>query len=171
MAFPIRILLQTTIEPIADDWNIGRLSMLRDRAIDRSDYDELWLFAVDTGDGLDPENCAAIGRFRKRGGGLLVTRDHMDLVSWVCNLGGVGNAHFFHRRTLDPDEARRVIGDAGGGVDGPRSKSPRRHARRRAPARPGTLSPVHAGGARGNGTGDDFVPVKARPKPGKPTGP
>jgi len=142
MSQPIRILLQTTIPPIADDWNIGRFSMLReylagltddegaplcevttrDRAtphgpdpilstIDRSGFDQLWLFAVDTGDGLDPEDCAAISRFRQNGGGLLVTRDHMDLGSSVCTLGGVGNAHFFHSRHVDPDSTRHVIDD------------------------------------------------------------
>ncbi len=79
--------------------------------IDRSDYDQLWLFAVDTGDGLDEADCAAIGRFRERGGGLLVTRDHMDLGSSVCSLGGVGRAHFFHSLNMDPDESRHVIDD------------------------------------------------------------
>jgi hypothetical protein len=142
MASPIRILLQTTIPPIADDWNIGRFSMLRDflagladsdgvplfavtardrtapgapdpllSKIDRSDFDELWLFAVDEGDGLDEEDCAAISRFRKSGGGLLVARDHMDLGSSVCNLGGIGKAHFFHSKNVDPDETRHVIDD------------------------------------------------------------
>jgi hypothetical protein len=142
MASPIRILLQTTIPPVADDWNIGRFSMLRDylagladgggaplcevtardraspgipdpvlSTIDSSDFDELWLFAVDTGDGLDREDCAAIGRFRERGGGLLVTRDHMDLGSSVSTLGGVGLAHFFHSSNPEPDETRRVIDD------------------------------------------------------------
>jgi hypothetical protein len=142
MSSQIRILLQTTIPGTADDWNIGRFSMLRDylagltdqdgaplcdvtardrttpgspdpilSTIDRSDFDELWLFAVDTGDGLDPEDCAAIGRFRENGRGLLVTRDHMDLGSSVCTLGGVGAAHFFHSTHLDPDPARRVIDD------------------------------------------------------------
>ena len=51
--------------------------------LDRSDYDQLWLFAVDTGDGLDPKDCAGISRFRKKGRGMLVTRDHMDLGSSV----------------------------------------------------------------------------------------
>jgi hypothetical protein len=45
--------------------------------LDKSDYDELWLFAVDTGDGLTQEDCAGISRFRKRGGGMMVTRDHI----------------------------------------------------------------------------------------------
>lgn len=142
MAPPIRILLQTTIPPIADDWHIGRFSMLRDHlaglaaddgsplcvvttrdraehgipdpilsTIDRSDFDELWLFAVDTGQGLHPDDCAAIGRFRQAGRGLLVTRDHMDLGSSVCTLGGVGDAHFFHSRNIEPDETRRVLDD------------------------------------------------------------
>ncbi|NIJ21657.1 hypothetical protein FHS95_003360 [Sphingomonas naasensis] len=142
MPRPIRILLQTTIPPIADDWNIARFSMLRDHlagltdddgaplyevtardrtapgapdpvlsTLDESGYDQLWLFAVDTGDGLHEADCAAIGRFRSKGRGLLVTRDHMDLGSSVCTLGGVGNAHFFHSKNLDPDAARRTIDD------------------------------------------------------------
>lgn len=80
--------------------------------IDTSDYDELWLFAVDTGDGLDPADCAAISRFRQRGGGLMVTRDHMDLGSSVCTLGGVGAAHYFHSRNPEPDPDRQCIDDS-----------------------------------------------------------
>jgi hypothetical protein len=133
MADPIRILLQTTIETTADDWSIGRFSRLRDHlaslpgvevtARDRatpgdvpdpvlanlaaSDFDELWLFAVDTGQGLNAVECAAIGDFRARGGGLMVTRDHADLGASVCTLGGVGRAHFFHSRNPEPDPDRR----------------------------------------------------------------
>jgi hypothetical protein len=80
--------------------------------LDASDYAAIWLFAVDIGDGLTPEDCAGISRFRKRGGGLMVTRDHMDLGSSVCTLGGVGAAHFFHTKNLDPDEGRHQIDDA-----------------------------------------------------------
>lgn len=79
--------------------------------IDESDFDELWLFAVDIGDGLNAVECAAIGRFREGGGGLLVARDHMDLGSSVCGLGGVGLAHHFHSHNQDPDPARRTIDD------------------------------------------------------------
>jgi len=75
--------------------------------IDRSDFDQLWLFAVDSGDGLTEEDCAAITRFRRHGRGLLVTRDHMDLGSSLCLLGGVGQAHYFHSRHPDPDVDRR----------------------------------------------------------------
>ena len=79
--------------------------------IDQSDFDELWLFAVDTGDGLTEEDCAAISRFRKSGHGLLVTRDHMDLGSSVCTLGGVGAAHHFHSRNPEADPGRHVRDD------------------------------------------------------------
>src|SRR5262245_58110338 len=110
-----RILMQTTIVPTRDDWSIARFSMLaallakegghevvaRDRdpidapdsilsRLDESDFDQLWLFAVDTGNGLTSEDCAAITRFRKGGGGMMATRDHMDLGSSICTLGGVG---------------------------------------------------------------------------------
>jgi hypothetical protein len=75
--------------------------------IDRSDFDQLWLFAVDTGDGLTEEDCQVISRFRLSGRGLLVTRDHMDLGSSLCTLGGIGKAHYFHSRHQDPDAAKR----------------------------------------------------------------
>lgn len=137
-----RILIQTTIPPVDDDWNVGRFSMLaeylrglghhvvaRDRepgddpvlaSIDRSDFDQLWLFAVDVGDGLTSDECAAISRFRQRGGGLLVTRDHQDLGSSVCTLGGVGKAHHFHSTNPEPDlERRRRDDQVTGYIDWP----------------------------------------------------
>ena len=80
-------------------------------ALDTTDFDQLWLFAVDSGDGLSVADCEGITRFRQRGGGILTTRDHEDLGSSLCTLGGVGRAHFFHSRHLDPDEARNVRDD------------------------------------------------------------
>jgi hypothetical protein len=135
---PKKILLQTTIPTIADDWNIARFHLLlelldaeraadgsklfdvtaRDRdgatgpdsllsRLDETDFDQMWLFAVDTGHGLSPEDCAAISRFRRRGGGLLVARDHMDLGSSVCSLSGVGLANHFHSQNPESDPNRR----------------------------------------------------------------
>jgi hypothetical protein len=138
MAPPIRLLLQTTIPFTEDDWHVGRFSKLashlaglpglavtaRDRStpsgsddpvlstLETAEFDELWLFAVDTGDGLTAAECEAITRFRRRGGGILATRDHMDLGSSICLLSGVGAAHYFHSRNLDPDEDRRRRDDA-----------------------------------------------------------
>lgn len=77
--------------------------------LDESDFDQLWLFAVDTGDGLTPEDCASISRFRHRGGGLMVTRDHMDLGSSICNLSGIGAAHHFHSRNCEPEAGRQCV--------------------------------------------------------------
>ncbi len=143
MGQPIRILLQTTIPSIEDDWNIGRFSLLRDHlaslkdengktlctvtarnretdtkgndvvlsVLDTTDFDELWLFAVDAGDGLSVADCQGITRFRQRGGGIFATRDHQDLGSSLCTLGGVGRAHFFHSKHPDPDESRHVRDD------------------------------------------------------------
>ena len=79
--------------------------------LDRSGFDELWLFAVDVGNGLTEEDCGAISRFHRSGRGLMVTRDHMDLGSSICNLGGIGAAHHFHTRNVDPDVTRREIDD------------------------------------------------------------
>lgn len=143
MANPIHILLQTTIPPVEDDWNIGRFSLLRDHlasvkdvsgaplykvtardrevdsagndvllsVLDGSDVDELWLFAVDTGDGLSGADCEGITRFHQRGGGILTTRDHEDLGCSLCTLGGVGRAHFFHSQHQDPDASRHTRDD------------------------------------------------------------
>jgi hypothetical protein len=133
MSRPIKILLQTTIPAIVNDWSIARFSQLakllredrdvdgrsrfevtaRDREplsapdsvlskLDRSDFDEMWLFAVDVGDGLTTEDCQSISNFRGSGRGLMVTRDHMDLGSSICTLDGVGEAHHFHTKNIDP---------------------------------------------------------------------
>src|SRR5438874_13523231 len=107
MAKPIRILLQSTIPYIENDWSIERFSLLReylsslsaadgDRLVevmarnreqnaagddvllsqlDHQDIDELWLFAVDPGNGLSVKDCESITRFRQRGRGILATRD------------------------------------------------------------------------------------------------
>ena len=140
-----RILLQTTIPTVEDDWHVGRFSLLhkhlaslkdkggdalfevtaRNREknaagddpilsnLDRSQFDELWLFAVDPGDGLSVNDCQGITRFRQRGGGIMATRDHQDLGSSLCTLGGVGKAHFFHSKNQEPDQSRQTRDDQG----------------------------------------------------------
>ena len=44
--------------------------------LDTTDFDQLWIFAVDTGTGLTKSDCEGITRFRQRGGGILSMRDH-----------------------------------------------------------------------------------------------
>ncbi len=79
--------------------------------LDESDYDQLWLFALDLGEGLTADDCAGITRFRKRGGGILSTRDHNDMGSSLCTLGGIGAAHYFHSKNPDPDSSRHIRDD------------------------------------------------------------
>jgi hypothetical protein len=79
--------------------------------LDRSDYEAIWLFGVDVGDGLTQEDCAGLTKFRQRGGGIMATRDHMDLGSSLCTLGGVGEAHHFHTKNINPDVNRQKIDD------------------------------------------------------------
>ena len=138
----LRILLQTTTPASQDDWSIESFSLLREQletsstrgrpvavtarnrevsgsgsdpvlaGIDRSDFDELWLFALDSGVGLTADECAAIDRFRRRGGGLVTARDHQDLGSSLCSLGdGVGAANHFHSRNQETDASLRGADD------------------------------------------------------------
>lgn len=76
-----------------------------------SDFDQLWLFAVDVGDGLTEKDHQGIRAFHERGGAMMATRDHQDLGSSLCNLCGVGVAHFFHSQNPDPDETRHSNDD------------------------------------------------------------
>ncbi len=115
----IRILVQTTTPGEEDGWSIDRLSLLREHLagiredglsvsvtarnrpgppgepdlvlsrLDEAPFDELWLFALDTGEGLAVEDCEGITRFRQRRGGILATRDHQDMGSSLCSLGGI----------------------------------------------------------------------------------
>jgi len=80
-------------------------------SLDSSDFDQLWLFAVDAGDGLTENECAAISRFRQRGGGIFSTRDHQDLGISLCTIGGIGAAHYFNTKNPDPDEAHNSRDD------------------------------------------------------------
>src|ERR1700712_4928909 len=52
-------------------------------AIERSDYDQVWLFGVDTGGdtGISAAECKALSEFRRSGGAIFATRDHQDLGS------------------------------------------------------------------------------------------
>lgn len=79
--------------------------------LDESDFDELWLFAIDLGDGLTIADCEGITRFRQRGGGIMATRDHQDLGTSLCTLGGIGRAHYFHSKHPEPDAAHHVPDD------------------------------------------------------------
>jgi hypothetical protein len=80
--------------------------------LDETDFDQLWLLGVDNGGGLGSLDCAAIGRFRERGGGILTSRDHQDLGISFCTLGGIGAANHFHTKNPEPDAQRRTPDDS-----------------------------------------------------------
>lgn len=75
--------------------------------LDESDFAQLWLFGMDSGEGLSEEDCKGITRFRKSGRGIFSTRDHNDMGTSMCTIGGIGPAHYFHSKQQDPDETRR----------------------------------------------------------------
>lgn len=146
---PIRVLLQTTIPRTDDDWHVGRFSMLRDHlagwrgadgaavcevtARDRAGaeddpvlsrlgdraFDELWLFAVDTGQGLTPREQAALFEFHARGGGVLTARDHQDLGASLCGVPCLGALEHFHRFQPESEEARRLPDDGNAQISWP----------------------------------------------------
>jgi hypothetical protein len=121
-----RILLQTTITESPDDWDISRFSLLADELraaghnvsarnrvssddadpvlsrLDEMEYDQLWLMAVDLGDGLTAADAYALRRFRENGGGVLTARDHQDLGCCLNRLGSLGVVNEFHDRSVDP---------------------------------------------------------------------
>nr|WP_229425971.1 hypothetical protein [Lusitaniella coriacea] len=74
--------------------------------LDRENFDELWLFALDVGGGLSPKDCAGITRFHQQGGGILTARDHQDMGVSLCPLENIGCFHYFHSQQTDPDESR-----------------------------------------------------------------
>src|SRR5690242_14761112 len=99
-----RILVQTTLTDGDGEWHIGRFSSLvsllrsdghdvvaRNReprndgsdpvlsSLDSSDFNQLWLFAADRGNGLAPDDVRGILRFRERGGGIFTARDRENV--------------------------------------------------------------------------------------------
>jgi hypothetical protein len=124
-----RILLQTTIADVPDDWHVGRFSLLAEElrtaghevtarnreqgggdsvlsTLDSRPYDQLWLMAVDVGDGLDVAEASGITRFRECGSGVLTARDHQDLGSCLQCLGVIGELNQFHSQNPEPDGRR-----------------------------------------------------------------
>jgi hypothetical protein len=123
-----QILLQTTITDSADDWDITRFRLLaaelrsaghdviaRNRLhgqdpvlahLDELNIDQLWLMAVDSGDGLSDAEVDAIMRFRRNGGGVLTARDHEDLGSCLLRLGSLGQVNHFHDTVVERDAVR-----------------------------------------------------------------
>jgi hypothetical protein len=140
---PTRILVKTTIGPVADDWHVGRFSLLTEHlrslkdsaggalydvvARDRSEnhkgddtdlvqlangaYDQLWLIGADETGALTSGDTENLAQFRRRGGGILLTRDHQDLGACLTRLGALGATQYFQTSNPDPDESHRCRDD------------------------------------------------------------
>ena len=143
MTRTIKILLQTTTPAEENNWSTRSFSLLadhlaslrseecrfevtvRDRetapgqddavlsGLDRSSYEQLWLFALDGGEGLTRADCDGILRFHRRGGGILAARDHQDMGTSLCALGRIGAAHHFHSSHPEADPERLCRDDEG----------------------------------------------------------
>jgi hypothetical protein len=115
-----RIIIQSTLRDSEGEWQIDRFSSLvsllrgagheveaRNRVPDKdgsdpvlaslatSNFDELWLFAADSGNGLAPADVRGILRFRERGGGIFTSRDRENVGVSLLNLGSVGRVNHF----------------------------------------------------------------------------
>jgi hypothetical protein len=75
------------------------------------DFDQLWLIAADETGALTSTDVENIARFRARGGGVLLTRDHQDLGACLTRLGTLGATQYFQTANPDPDESRRCTDD------------------------------------------------------------
>ncbi|HWS66789.1 MAG TPA: hypothetical protein VN325_28840 [Steroidobacteraceae bacterium] len=140
---PTRVLVKTTIGTLADDWHVGRFSLLtehlrslkdssggvlyavaaRDRSVNQKGddtdlvkladgaYDQLWLIGADETGALTSGDIDNVAQFRRRGGGVLLTRDHQDLGACLTRLGALGATQYFQTANPDPDESHRYCDD------------------------------------------------------------
>lgn len=78
--------------------------------LSRDYFDQLWLFALDVGEGLSEKDQAGITHFYQEGGGILTTRDHQDMgISMVgCCLGSY---HYFQSQNKHPDPSHHQADD------------------------------------------------------------
>jgi len=74
-------------------------------------YDQLWLIAADETGALTSGDIENVAQFRRRGGGILLTRDHQDLGACLTRLGALGATQYFQTSNPDPDESHRCRDD------------------------------------------------------------
>ena len=74
-------------------------------------YDQLWLIGTDVTGALTAGDVEHITRFRRHGGGALLSRDHEDLGACITRLGPLGATQYFHTANPDPDESHRCPDD------------------------------------------------------------
>ncbi|MEH2350362.1 MAG: hypothetical protein V7K55_20645 [Nostoc sp.] len=58
--------------------------------LEKSDFDELWLFGLEVDNGLSKKDIAGVNAFLQHGGGILTTRDRQDMGCSMCGLVDIG---------------------------------------------------------------------------------
>ena len=74
-------------------------------------YDQLWLIGTDVTGALTSADVENLAQFRRRGGGILLTRDHQDLGACLTRLGALGTTQYFQTANPDPEESHRCCDD------------------------------------------------------------
>ena len=74
-------------------------------------HDQLWLIGADETGALTTGDIDNVAQFRRRGGGVLLTRDHQDLGACLTRLGALGATQYFQTANPDPDESHRCCDD------------------------------------------------------------
>jgi hypothetical protein len=74
-------------------------------------FDQLWLVGTDVTGALTAGDVEHVIRFRRRGGGTLLSRDHQDVGACITRLGPLGLTQYFHTANADPDESHRCLDD------------------------------------------------------------
>src|SRR5690242_5012658 len=77
----------------------------------RGAYEQLWLIGTDVTGALTARDVEHITRFRKQGGGTLLSRDHENLGACLTRLGAMGATQYFHTANPDPEESHRCRDD------------------------------------------------------------
>lgn len=76
-------------------------------------FDQIWLIATDVTNALTNRDIEWLEEFRKRGGGLFLTRDHQDLGMCLSRLGTLGRTQHFQTANPEPDASRHCCDDSG----------------------------------------------------------
>jgi hypothetical protein len=119
-------------------------------------YDQLWLIGADETGALTAGDVEHIARFRRRGGGAVLSRDHQDLGACVTRLGALGATQYFHTANPDPDESHRCTDDR----ETPSISWPNFHSGRNGDLQSvSPVEPMHPLMRRASGGGIRFLPA------------
>ena len=119
-------------------------------------YEQLWLIGTDVTGALTAGDVEHITRFRRHGGGALLSRDHEDLGACITRLGPLGATQYFHTANPDPDESHRCPDDC----ETPTISWPNFHSGRNGDLQSvSPVEPIHPLMRRASGESIRFLPA------------